>query len=160
MSTGNNHALAFTALNTYAAALQVGVTQLRTTFVSLGLGTVEDARPVVLAWASDKYACPLVVSESNRNKGQQVLDRSNAAFMRADKAFKRAMEDLMGDADAQVSAKAEGEATEGEAEDFDVPAEIAAAAAKLVALVNAYDLKKGEMKKLAARAVADAFAAK
>ena len=75
MSTGNNHALAFTALNTYAATLQQGVMQLRTTFVSLGLGTVEDARPVVLAWASDKYACPLVTSESNRNKGQMVLDR-------------------------------------------------------------------------------------
>jgi hypothetical protein len=155
MSTGNNHALAFVALNTYADAANEGVKRLRTEFVRLGLGTVEDARPVVLAWASDKYACPLVTSESNRNKGQQVLDRSHAAFMRADKAYKRAMEDLMGDADTKVSAKAEAEG-----EEYEIPAELLAAAAKLVALVNAYDLKKGEMKKLAARAVADAFAAK
>jgi hypothetical protein len=161
MSTVNNtQALAFVALNQYADAANEGVKRLRTTFVSIGLSTVEDARPVVLAWASTKYACPLVISESNRNKGQQVLDRTHDAFMRADKAFKRAMEDLTGDADSNPSNKSEGEATEGEAEDFDVPAEIAAAAAKLVALVNAYDLKKGEMKKLAARAVADAFAAK
>ena len=158
MSTGNNHALAFTALNDYVDAANEGVKRLRTEFVRLGLGTVEDARPVVLAWASKKYACPLVTSESNRNKGQRVLERSHAAFMRADKAFKRAMEDLTGDADAKVSAKAEGEA-EGE-EEFDVPAEIAAAAAKLVALCNEYALKKGALKKMAARAVADAFAAK
>jgi hypothetical protein len=130
-----------------------GVKRLRTTFVSLGLGTVEDARPVVLAWASDKYACPLVTSESNRNKGQMVLDRSHAAFMRADKAFKRAMEDLMGDADAKVSAKAEGEA-EGEAEEVEIPADIAAAAAKLAKLCNEYE----GARKLAAKAVAAAFA--
>ncbi len=149
MSTGNNHALAFTALNTYAAALQVGVTQLRTTFVSLGLGTAEDARPVVLAWASDKYACPLVTSESNRNKGQQVLDRSNAAFMRADKAFKRAMEDLMGDADAKVSAKAEGEA-----EEYEIPEELLKAAQRLATLAQQYEGSR----KWASRALAAAFA--
>ena len=149
MSTGNNHALAFVALNTYAAALQQGVTQLRTTFISLNLGTIEDARPVVLAWASDKYACPLVTSESNRNKGQQVLNRKHDAFMRADKAFKRAMEDLMGDADAKVSAKAEGEA-----EEYEIPADIAAAAAKLAKLCNEYE----GARKLAAKAVAAAFA--
>jgi hypothetical protein len=149
MSTNQNHALAFVALNTYAAALQVGVTQLRTEFVRLGLDTVEDARPVVLAWASDKYACPLVTSESNRNKGQQVLDRSHAAFMRADKAFKRAMEDLTGDADAKVSAKAEGDA-----EEYEIPAEIAAAAARLAKLCNEYE----GARKLAAKAVAAAFA--
>ena len=158
MSTNQNHALAFTALNTYADSVNEGVKRLRTTFIDLGLGTVEDAKPVVLAWASDKYACPIVVSASNRNKGQMVLDRSHAAFVAADRAFRRAMEDLTGDADAKVSAKAEGEAAD--AEEFDVPAEIAAAAAALVALCNEYDLKKGEMKKLAARAVADAFAAK
>jgi hypothetical protein len=149
MSTNQNHALAFVALNTYAAALQQGVTQLRAEFVRLGLGTVEDARPVVLAWASDKYACPLVTSESNRNKGQQVLDRGNAAFMRADKAYKRAMEDLMGDADAKVSAKAEGEA-----EEVEIPAELLAAAAKLAKLAQQYE----GARKLASRALATAFA--
>lgn len=149
-----NQALAFTALNTYAAALQVGVTQLRTEFVRLGLGTVEDARPVVLAWASDKYACPLVTSESNRNKGQQVLDRKHDAFMRADKAYKRAMEDLMGDADAKVSAKAEGAPADAK-EEIEVPADIAALAARLVKLCNEYK----SAKRLASQAVAEAFAA-
>jgi hypothetical protein len=144
-----NHALAFTALNTYAAALLQGVKRLRAEFVRLGLGTVEDARPVVLAWASDKYACPLVESQSNRNKGQKVLDRSHAAFMRADKAFKRAMEDLTGDADAKVSAKAEGEA-----EEVEIPAELLAAAQKLAKLAQQYE----GARKLASRAVAAAFA--
>jgi hypothetical protein len=149
MSTGNNHALAFTALNTYVLTMSEGVTQLRTTFVSLGLGTAEDARPVVLAWASDKYACPLVTSESNRNKGQQVLDRSHAAFMRADKAFKRAMEDLMGDADAKVSAKAEGEA-----EEYEIPEELLKAAQRLATLAQQYEGSR----KWASRALAAAFA--
>jgi hypothetical protein len=148
MSTNQNHALAFTALNTYAAALQQGVTQLRTEFVRLGLGTAEDARPVVLAWASDKYACPLVVSESNRNKGQQVLDRSNAAFMRADKAYKRAMEDLTGDADTKVSAKAEGEA-----EEYEIPEELLKAAQRLATLAQQYEGSR----KWASRALAAAF---
>ncbi len=151
MSTVNNtQALAFVALNQYADAANEGVKRLRTTFVSIGLSTVEDARPVVLAWASDKYACPLVVSESNRNKGQQVLDRGNAAFMRADKAFKRAMEDLTGDADAKVSAKAEGDATE----EVEIPAELLAAAQRLAKLAQQYE----GARKLASRALATAFA--
>ncbi len=150
MSTNQNHALAFTALNTYAAAVNEGVKRLRAEFVRLGLGTAEDARPVVLAWASDKYACPLVTSESNRNKGQMVLDRKHDAFMRADKAFKRAMEDLMGDADAKVSAKAEGEA----AEEVEIPEELIKAAQRLAKLAQQYE----GARKLASRALATAFA--
>jgi hypothetical protein len=103
-----------------------------------------------LAWASDKYACPLVISESNRNKGQMVLDRSHAAFMRADKAFKRAMEDLMGDADAKVSAKSEGEA----AEEVEIPEELLKAAQRLAKLAQQYE----GARKLASRALATAFA--
>jgi len=144
-----NHALAFTALNQYAAAVNEGVKQLRTTFVSLNLGTAEDARPVILAWASQKYGCPLVTSESNRNKGQMVLDRKHDAFMRADKAFKRAMDDLMGDADAKVSAK-----SEGEAEEYEIPEELLKAAQRLAKLAQQYE----GARKLASRALATAFA--
>jgi hypothetical protein len=153
-----NQALA--AIDAFVLTLNTATKVFRQSMVDAGFTTAEDAKPVVMQWVSKKYACPIVVSTSNRNKGQNVLDRSAKSWMAADQAFKRLMDDLTGDADAKVSAKAEGEAAEGEAEDFDVPAEIAAAAAKLVALVNVYDLKKGEMKKLAARAVADAFAAK
>jgi hypothetical protein len=142
-----NQALAFTALNTYADAANEGVTQLRAAFVRLGLGTVEDARPIVLAWASQKYACPLVTSESNRNKGSHVLERSHAAFMRADKAFKRAMQDLTGDADAKVSAK-------GEAEEYEIPEDLLKAAQRLATLAQQYEGSR----KWASRALAAAFA--
>jgi len=150
MSTNQNHALAFAALNQYADAANEGVKRLRTTFMGLGLATVEDARPIVMAWASQKYACPIVVSESNRNKGQQVLDRKHDAFMRADKAFKRAMEDLTGDADSKPSNKSEGEA----AEEVEIPAELLAAAQRLAKLAQQYE----GARKLASRALATAFA--
>ncbi len=146
----NVQSLAFAALNQYADAANEGVKRLRTTFMGLGLSTAEDARPVVLAWASQKYGCPLVTSESNRNKGQMVLDRKHDAFMRADKAFKRAMEDLMGDADAKVSAKAEGEA----AEEYEIPEELLKAAQRLATLAQQYE----GARKLASRALATAFA--
>ncbi len=146
----NVQSLAFVALNQYADAANEGVKRLRTTFVSLGLSTVEDARPVVLAWASQKYACPLVISESNRNKGQQVLDRKHDAFMRADKAFKRAMEDLTGDADSKPSNKSES----GAAEEVEIPAELLAAAQRLAKLAQQYE----GARKLASRALATAFA--
>jgi hypothetical protein len=155
MSTNQNHALAFTALNTYADAANEGVKQLRTAFVRLGLGTAEDCKPVVMAWVSKKYACPIVISTSNRNKGQNVLDRESAAFTKADKAFKRLMDDLTGDADAKVSAKGEAETTDAK-EEIEVPADIAALAARLVKLCNDYK----SAKRLASQAVAEAFAAK
>jgi|SanBayMetagenome_1026888.scaffolds.fasta_scaffold04273_9 hypothetical protein len=151
-----NQALA--AIDAFVLTLNTATAVFRQGMVDAGFTTAEDCKPVVMAWASKKYACPIVVSTSNRNKGQDVLDRSSAGFTNADKAFKRLMEDLTGDADKAQSPKSEADAAEA-AEEFAVPAEIAAAAAALVALVNEYDLKKGALKSLAARAVADAFAA-
>ena len=154
-----NKPAVFAAFNSFAAVTNDAVKRLRTSLIALGVTTAEDARPLVLEWASTSYACPIVVSASNRNKGQLVLDRSAPSFHAAEKAAKRLMDNLTGDADETVSAKDEGEAAEAE-EDFDIPAEVAAAAAKLVELVLAYDMKKGALRKMASRAVAESFAAK
>ena len=145
-------------IDAYVLSCNTATKTFRQGMVDAGFTTAEDCKPVVMQWVSKKYACPIVVSTSNRNKGQNVLDRDSAGFVNADKAFKRLMEDLTGDADKAKSTKSE-ETAEAEAEEFAVPAEIAAAAAALVSLVNEYDLKKGALKALASRAVAEAFAA-
>lgn len=145
------------AIDAFVLTQSTATKVFRQSMADAGFTTAEDCRPVVMAWASKKYACPIVVSTSNRNKGQNVLDRTSAGFTNADKAFKRLMEDLTGDADANKSFKVDP--AKAEAEEFAVPAEIAAAAAALVSLVNEYDLKRGALKALASRAVAEAFAA-
>lgn len=147
-----NKRAVFAAFNAYAAAANVAVKQLRASLVALGVTTAEDARPLVIEWASTKYACPIVSSESNRNKGQHVLDRKAPTFTAADKAMRRLIEALTGDADETVSSKGEGT----KAEEYEIPADIADAAAKLVALCNEYE----GARKLASAAVAAAFAAK
>jgi hypothetical protein len=148
-----NQALA--AIDAFVLTLNTATKTFRQSMVDAGFTTPEDAKPVVMQWVSKKYGIAIVVSTSNRNKGQNVLDRDSAAFTKADKAFKRLMDDLTGDADAQVSAKAEGEAADAK-EEIEVPADIAALAARLVKLCNEY---KGA-KRLASQAVAEAFAAK
>ncbi len=146
-----NKPAVFAAFNTYAAAANEAANRLRTSLIALGVTTAEDARPLVIEWASTRYACPIVVSESNRNKGQLVLDRKAPSFAAADKAMRRLMEALTGDADETVSAKGE-QAKAGIA----VPAHIAQLAAALAAACNEYE----GAKKLASTAVAEAFAAK
>jgi len=145
-----NKSAVFAAFTVYAAAANDAVKQLRTTLLSLGITTAEDARPLVIEWASTRYACPIVVSESNRNKGQLVLDRKSPSFAAADKATRRLIDALTGDADEAASAKSEA-AKDGIA----VPAHIAKLAAALVAACNEYE----GAKKLASTAVAEAFAA-
>ena len=54
----------------------------------------------------------------------------------------------------------EADEANNKAEKFEVPAEIAALAARLVAACREYDLTPKQMKKLAAQAVAEAFKAK
>lgn len=140
---------AFNVLNTFANTINEGVKQLRTGLIALGIVSVEDAQPIVMQWAAQRYSVALVESKSNRNKGQMVLDRDSASFAAADKAYKRVIEALRGD--VAQSLKAEGAA---EAEEIEIPAEIAAAAAKLAALCAEYQ----GAKRLAAKAVAAAFA--
>lgn len=138
------------ALNTFAAASNNATAKLREAAVAAGFTTIEDCKPVVLKWASVRYGVPLVESTSNANKGAMVLDRSHAAFETAKKAAQRAMEALTGDADKPASS-AKGEKKDG----VEVPADIAALAAKLAAACNEYE----GAKRLAAQAVAEAFAA-
>ena len=143
----NVQTLAFTALNTFAATVQQGVMQLRTTFVSLGIH-VEDCDEVVTAWAAARHNCPLVEGQ-RKAKGRMVLDSSAPSYEAAKKSRQRALEALTADADAK-SNKSEA----GVAEEIEIPAEILAAAAKLAKLCNEYE----GAKKLAAKAVATAFA--
>ena len=147
MSSGINHALAFTALNTFAATLQAGVTQLRTTFMSLGIH-VEDCDEVVTAWAADRHGVPLVDGKGKAT-GRKVLDSSAPSYEAAKKTRQRALEALKGDADKDVNAKAEAEA-----EEYEIPEELLAAAAKLAKLAQQYEGSR----KWASRALAAAFA--
>jgi hypothetical protein len=139
---------AYLALNTFAATLQEGVTRLRQAFVSLGIGTVEDAEPIVTSWAAQRHNCPLVEGRG-KAKGRMVLDSSAPSYEAAKTTRRRAMDALTGDADADVSAKGERAA-----EEIEIPAELLAAAAKLAKLAQEYE----GARKLASKALAQAFA--
>ena len=140
----------FSAFNAYVAGSQSLVETLRKAAIDAGFKTLEDCKPVVLEWASKKYNVALVESKSPRNKGEMVLDRSAAGFEAAKKAAQRLLEALGGDADA-APAKPSNKA----GEEVEVPAHIAALAAKLAAACNEYQ----QAKKLGAQALAEAFAA-
>lgn len=139
----------FSAFNAYVAGSQNLVETLRKAAVAAGFKTLEDCKPAVTEWASKKYGVPLVESKSPRNRGEMVLDRSAAKYEAAKKAAQRLLEALGGDADA--SAKPASNKAEG----VEIPAHIAALAAKLAAACLEYE----QSKKLAAQAVAEAFAA-
>ena len=141
----------FSAFNAYVAGSQTLVETLRKAAVDAGFTTLEDCRPVVMEWASKKYGVPLVESKSPRNKGEMVLDRAAEKFEAAKKAAQRLLEALGGDADAQAK-PASNKAGQG----VEIPVHIAALAAKLAAACLEYE----QSKKLAAQAVAEAFAAK
>lgn len=114
---------------------------------------VETIRTIVMPLVGKLYAVPLVASESNRNKGELTLDRSAERF----EAAKTGLRDIV--AAITQSGKGSGSAgRKGTSTKMEVPAEVLAAAAKLVALVNQYDLDEAGLKALAAQAVAQAFA--
>jgi hypothetical protein len=140
----------FRAFDAYAVGSQTLVQTLRKAAVDAGFTTLEDCKPVILEWASTKYGVPLVESKSPRNKGEMVLDRAAAKFEAAKKAAQRLLEALGGDADAQAK-PASNKAGEG----VEIPEHIAALAAKLAAACLEYE----QSKKIAAQAVAEAFAA-
>lgn len=141
----------FSAFNAYVAGSQTLVETLRKATLAAGFKTLEETKPVILEWASKKYGVPLGESKSPRNKGEMVLDRAAEKFEAAKKAAQRLMEALGGNADAQAK-PASNKAGEG----VEIPAHIAALAAKLAAACLEYE----QSKKLAAQAVAEAFAAK
>lgn len=98
-------------------------------------------RDLLLPHVAKHYSVPLVTSDSNRNKGQRVMDREHASFDAATQALKRLVRDLMGQ--------------KGPKDDVEIPAELLAAAAKLAKLANEYEGARS----LASKALAAAFAA-
>ena len=147
------------ALNVFAPTLNDAVKTLREAALAAGFPTWEDAQPVVMQWASTRYGVALVESQSPRNKGQTVLDRGvtkeeKRRYEAAKTAVRYVREALTGDADA--AGDADAPAKGNKREEVEVPAHIAKLAAQLAAACNEY---KGA-KRLAAQAVAEAFAAK
>lgn len=137
----------FAVLNTFAATVNGATRILRESLVSLGINSVEEAEPIVTAWASERHSCPLIDGKGKAT-GRKVLDSSGASYEAAKTSRRRVMEALKGD----VSNKSEGAATD--AEEIEIPAEILAAAAKLAKLAQQYE----GARKLASKAVAAAFA--
>ena len=150
-----NKNAAFRAMDQFVHVVGTAVETLRTAVVEAGFTTREDVHPLVLEWASKRHGVALVESKSNRNKGERVLDRSNPAFDKANKAYQRMLENLIGDADAETERAASNAKTERVA----TPDDVAALARKLVAAVLQYDLDERGLKALAAQAVAEAFKA-
>lgn len=111
--------------------------------------SADEVRTLVLPLIGKIYNVPIVTSESNRNKGQMTLDRSAPHFETA----KTALRDMV--ADIVQSGKGSGSKS-NRAEAVEVPAHIAKLAAALAAACNEYE----GAKRLAAQAVAEAFAAK
>lgn len=146
----------FAAFDAYKVGEETLVQTLRKAAIDAGFKTLEDCKPVVTEWASKKYGVPLVESKSPRNRGEMVLDSSHGSYAAARRAAGRLMDALGGDADAEVAAEKAKAASNKAGEGVEVPAHIAALAAKLAAACNEYQ----QSKKLAAQAVAEAFAAK
>lgn len=143
-----NKAQAFNAIAQYVNASNDATRTLRESLVLAGFATLEACEPVITEWVATHYGVPLIEGKG-KGSGRLVLDRASPAFERAKRARSRLIEALRGDADEETSNKAERE-------EIDVPAHIAALAAKLVAACNEYE----KAKKLASTAVANAFAAK
>jgi hypothetical protein len=139
---------AFNVLNQFANAVNEGVKQLRTGLMALGINTVEDAEPIVTAWAAERHSVPMIEGQ-RKAKGRMVLDKDAAGYEAAKKARQRVMEALIGD---KTSNKGEGE--HAETEEVEIPAELLAAAQRLAKLAQQYE----GAKKLASRALATAFA--
>ena len=140
---------AFVVLNRFADAVNEGVKQLRQGLIDAGIATVEDAEPVVVEWAAQRYACPLVDGKG-KAQGRKVLDKHAETYEAARKAKQRVMEALRGD--NTKSPKTEGQ--HAEETEVEIPEELLAAARKLAALAQQYE----GARKLASRALATAFA--
>ena len=136
------------ALNTFAHTTQTAVQTLYESAVKAGFTHWEDAELVVIEWAAQRYGCATKVSDSPRNKGAIVLDSTSKGYEAAKTTVRRVREALVADESAKAGVT--------RSDNVEIPEDIAKLAAKLVALCNEY---KGA-KRLAAQAVAQAFAAK
>ena len=120
-----------------------------------GFETREDASVQAMLWVGAKMGVDVVESRSPRNKGEPVFDRAAPKFEAAKTALRRLLDTAFGGASEASEAE-----TDNKAEKFEIPAEIAALAAQIVAACREYQLTPKQMKQLAAQAVAEAFKAK
>ena len=134
MSIAINVTNALTAANAYNEA----VVALRKDFK----GKATDAvRTGLLPHVAAFYAVP-VVDGAGKATGTKVLDKDATKYEAAKKALQRLTKDIVG-------------ATDGKAEEVEIPAELLAAAAKLAKLAAQYEGARS----LASKALAQAFAA-
>ena len=147
------NAAAQAAFAAFVTAANTATVTLREALLAAGFDTWEAAEPQAVAFVAKKYDVGIVESKSPFIKGAPVLDRSAPRFAAAKKALARLREALTGDADAES-------AEPTEATKYEIPEEIAALAAQLVAACREYDMEAKELKSLAAQAVAKAFKAK
>ena len=154
------NAAAQAAFAAFVAVSNTATVTLREALLAAGFDTVEKARPQALAFVAAKYDIAIVESKSPFNRGELVLDRSAPNFVTAKQALIRLTEALAGDADA-ASASESTEAESSGAMQYEIPEEIAALAAQLVAACREYDgMTAKQQKSLAAQAIAKAFKAK
>ena len=155
------NAAAQAAFAAFVAVSNTATVTLREALLAAGFDTVEKARPQALAFVAAKYDIAIVESKSPFNRGELVLDRSAPNFVTAKQALIRLTEALAGDADAEASASESTEAEPSGAMQYEIPEEIAALAAQLVAACREYDgMTAKQQKSLAAQAIAKAFKAK
>ena len=109
--------------------------------------SADEVRMLVLPLIGKIYSVAIVTSESNKNKGQLTLDRSARHFETA----KTALRDMVAD----ITLSGKGSGNKSNKAEIEIPAAIAALAAKLAAMCNEYE----DSKRLAAQAIAEAFAA-
>ena len=121
-----------------AAAYDAAVVALRKDFKGKA---ADDVRTGLLPHVAAFYAVP-VVDGAGKAKGTKVLDKEATKYEAARKALLRLTNDIVG-------------ATDGKAEEVEIPAELLAAAAKLAKLAAQYEGARS----LASKALAQAFAA-
>lgn len=112
--------------------------------------------PVILEACAAHYGVALLDGQ-RKAKGRKVMDSGAEGYERARKAQQRLTDKLF------PKTKTEGSAVKAKAEpatEYEIPADVAELAAKLVAACREYDVDAAEMKRWAAAAVATAFAAK
>lgn len=154
MSKFNRNAAAQAAFDQFATIVAGASVSLVEALRKAGFETREDARVQAMLWVGAKMGVGVVESQSPRNKGDATFDRKAEKYEAAKTALRRLLDTAFGD---EASDADEGHA---KAEAFEIPAEIAALAARLVAACREYDLTPQQMKRLAAQAVAEAFKAK
>jgi hypothetical protein len=90
MSQAINTAAAFAALDQYAASLDSARHVLVRCMREAGIITLEEARPVVVEWASKRNKCPMVEGQRSA-AGRKVLDKDHHNYEAAKKSAQRAM---------------------------------------------------------------------